>query len=82
MRWRPRLSDAVHVPLRPAGTHAYVISPAGALTLALALTLTLTLTLTCRPHQARAGGKGRALLVLQPEELTFLKYLKQAKGQG
>jgi len=28
---------------------------------------------------ARAGGKGRALLVLQPEELTFLKYLKQAK---
>mmetsp|Transcript_31848 Transcript_31848/g.75235 ORF Transcript_31848/g.75235 Transcript_31848/m.75235 type:complete len:191 (-) Transcript_31848:89-661(-) len=30
MRWRPRVSDAVHVPLRPAGTHAYVISPAGA----------------------------------------------------
>ena len=28
---------------------------------------------------ARAGGKGRALLILQPEELTFLKYLKQAK---
>ena len=24
------------------------------------------------------GGKGRALLVLQPEELHFLKYLKQA----
>jgi len=30
MRWRPRVSSAVHVPLRPAGTHAYVISPAGA----------------------------------------------------
>eukprot|EP00316_Scyphosphaera_apsteinii_P023121 CAMPEP_0119304746 /NCGR_PEP_ID=MMETSP1333-20130426/5888_1 /TAXON_ID=418940 /ORGANISM="Scyphosphaera apsteinii, Strain RCC1455" /LENGTH=603 /DNA_ID=CAMNT_0007307679 /DNA_START=17 /DNA_END=1829 /DNA_ORIENTATION=- len=27
---------------------------------------------------ARAGGKGRALLFLLPEELTFLKYLKQA----
>lgn len=29
-RWKPRVSSAVHVPLRPAGTHAYVISPAGA----------------------------------------------------
>ena len=28
---------------------------------------------------ARAGGKGRALLILQPEELQFLKYLKQAR---
>lgn len=30
MRWKPRVSELVHVPLRPAGTHAYVISPAGA----------------------------------------------------
>lgn len=29
-RWKPRISELVHVPLRPAGTHAYVISPAGA----------------------------------------------------
>ncbi|CAI8008881.1 ATP-dependent RNA helicase DDX18 [Geodia barretti] len=28
---------------------------------------------------ARAGGRGHALLMLLPEELTFLKYLKQAK---
>ena len=28
---------------------------------------------------ARAGGKGRALLILQPDELQFLKYLKQAR---
>ena len=28
---------------------------------------------------ARAGGKGRALLFLLPQELAFLKYLKQAK---
>jgi len=28
---------------------------------------------------ARAGGKGRALLFLLPEELAFLKYLKQAR---
>ena len=48
----------------------------------LAPALALTLTLACRPHQARAGGKGRALLVLQPEELTFLKYLKQAERRG
>ena len=27
---------------------------------------------------ARAGGRGRALLFLLPEELSFLKYLKQA----
>ena len=26
-----------------------------------------------------AGGKGRALLFLLPEEVAFLKYLKQAK---
>ena len=28
---------------------------------------------------ARAGGKGRALLFLLPQELGFLKYLKHAK---
>ena len=28
---------------------------------------------------ARAGGKGNALLLLMPEELGFLKYLKLAK---
>lgn len=28
---------------------------------------------------ARAGGRGRALLFLLPQELAFLKYLKQAK---
>ena len=28
---------------------------------------------------ARAGGRGHALLMLLPEELNFLKYLKQAK---
>ena len=28
---------------------------------------------------ARAGGKGRALLFLLPQELAFLKYLRQAK---
>ena len=28
---------------------------------------------------ARAGGKGRALLFLLPQELQFLKYLRQAK---
>ena len=28
---------------------------------------------------ARAGGRGNALLLLMPEELGFLKYLKQAK---
>ncbi len=28
---------------------------------------------------ARAGGRGRALLFLLPQELSFLKYLKQAK---
>ena len=31
---------------------------------------------------ARAGGRGHALLMLLPEELTFLKYLKQAKVRG
>ena len=28
---------------------------------------------------ARAGGNGHALLILRPEELGFLRYLKQAK---
>ena len=28
---------------------------------------------------ARAGGSGHALLILRPEELGFLRYLKQAK---
>ena len=31
---------------------------------------------------ARAGGRGRALLFLLPQELAFLKYLKQAKVRG
>ena len=30
MRWPTRLSDHISVPLRPFGTHAYLVSPAGA----------------------------------------------------